>query len=553
MAKSSKVEDYWRLHNIESLFKELTQVLTRRMPPDPAVALVEYLQKKFPKSFKTSTDNIGIVSKTMANNLQLQSMTSPHSDAHNESIKDIQTERRSSTLSQASGIVTIPTVGSAFTDLLKDTSNSKETPELNIRNLIFANRLSQQVVKMGKNIRSDRDILEEELIKPIKTKSTTSSTANVSNNTVSEDLQNAETHEQPSALQLIKYKQQIHIENDRRLHREKLAELAKTQREKEQFYSGVSSKPEEIPSQQTLYNDETLTQVVPTQTSSTQLQYKPIVKSREEEELLNDENIFQPRKQRHRERQRNRLMPSLTNTSYLRGRPTIDSQLSIKRDDGSLICKSCGHVLDEQENQSIVHSQQVSAIPITHSLEPRSSARLTEKTDDAADDFFELASDVSSSRQLTPLIPNDTISTRIGSSTFRRNLFQPITDNHNNNNNDTVEHQSPVRPLILSDDGTKAKRFKTPRVSETGIFSRSPESKVRPPPLSQNISSPVTIKHQTDTDVLTNRQSAKTVTQLSSARSTPSSTLTTRMTSTNNRRMSGWSVCEHSPNDSDEN
>jgi hypothetical protein len=108
MAKSSKVEDYWRQNNVENLLKELTQLLIRRMPPDPAIAIVEYLQKKFPKSFKTSV-----------NNQQIQSITSPRSDLQNESINDAQIERRSSNQSQISGITTMPTVGSAFTDLFK--------------------------------------------------------------------------------------------------------------------------------------------------------------------------------------------------------------------------------------------------------------------------------------------------------------------------------------------------------------------------------------------------------------------------------------------------
>ncbi len=108
MAKSSKVEDYWRQNNVENLLKELTQLLARRMPSDPAIAIVEHLQKKFPKSFKTS-----------ANNLQMQSITSPHSDLQNENLNDVQLERRSSNLSQTSSMVTIPTVGSAFTNLLK--------------------------------------------------------------------------------------------------------------------------------------------------------------------------------------------------------------------------------------------------------------------------------------------------------------------------------------------------------------------------------------------------------------------------------------------------
>jgi len=115
MAKSSKVEDYWRQHNIENLFKELTQILVRRMPPDPIIAIVEHLQKKFPKSFKTLTDTNGSFSKT----LPVQSIISPHSDLQNEAISDVQIERRLSNQSQISGIATIPTIGSAFTDLLK--------------------------------------------------------------------------------------------------------------------------------------------------------------------------------------------------------------------------------------------------------------------------------------------------------------------------------------------------------------------------------------------------------------------------------------------------
>ena len=61
MAKSSKLEDYWRKHDIENLLKELTQVLSRRTPDDPAVAIVEHIQKKFPQSFKASTENTATI------------------------------------------------------------------------------------------------------------------------------------------------------------------------------------------------------------------------------------------------------------------------------------------------------------------------------------------------------------------------------------------------------------------------------------------------------------------------------------------------------------
>lgn len=103
MAKSMKVEDYWRDNHLENLLKDITQLLARRMPSDPAIAIVEHLQKKFPKSFKT----------------RMQSITSIQSEQQNESLNDMLTERRSSNQSQVSGIVTIPSTESAFTNLLK--------------------------------------------------------------------------------------------------------------------------------------------------------------------------------------------------------------------------------------------------------------------------------------------------------------------------------------------------------------------------------------------------------------------------------------------------
>lgn len=120
MAKTLKVEDYWREKNVENLLKELTQLLVRRMPDDPALAIVEHLQKKFPKSFKITSDTAPITSKTTASNSRVQSIVSPHSDQQNESLNDTLTDhRRLSNQSQVSGIVTIPSAGSAFTNLLK--------------------------------------------------------------------------------------------------------------------------------------------------------------------------------------------------------------------------------------------------------------------------------------------------------------------------------------------------------------------------------------------------------------------------------------------------
>ena len=177
---------------------------------------------------------------------------------------------------------------------------------------------------MGKDIRSDRDILEEEVIKPTKTKSTTSTTADIAVDSGSQDLHDAQTHDEPTVRQIIKYKQDIRTENDRRLHRENLAELAKQQREKEHFFqSDLSTKREEI-QQQKVYNDESSTQVVPAETSDNKLSQKPIVQSKEEEEILNDENIFRPKKIRERGRHRNKLPTSSSNTPYIQGRHMTD-------------------------------------------------------------------------------------------------------------------------------------------------------------------------------------------------------------------------------------
>ena len=117
---------------------------------------------------------------------------------------------------------------------------NEEAPAFDLKNLMLANRVGQQVVRLAKNIRSDHDILEEELIQPMKTKE------NLPIKT--DDQIETQTHEEPSVKQLIKYKQNIRLENDRRLHREHLASLATAAREKEQIsLPNVSKMPIEVP------------------------------------------------------------------------------------------------------------------------------------------------------------------------------------------------------------------------------------------------------------------------------------------------------------------
>jgi hypothetical protein len=234
---------------------------------------------------------------------------------------------------------------------------------------MLINRMTQQAIKLRKNIRSDRDIIEEELIKPHKTKANISSTTNMPVNSVPENFEHAQSHEEPSVKQLIKYKQKILIEKDRRLHQVKLAELAKQKRDKEEILqSGLFTKSGEVQQQQQQSGDDhTLPHAVP-QTSSTKSGHKLIVKSKDEEEILNDENIFQPRGRRQRERGRYNLSTSPSNTPYARKQYMGDFALSTKRgDENSMptmqfgVCKVCGSVMNNAGNQSIRYSQQISS------------------------------------------------------------------------------------------------------------------------------------------------------------------------------------------------
>lgn len=143
--------------------------------------------------------------------------------------------------------------------------------------------------------------------------------------------------------------------------------------------------------------------------------------------------------------------------------------------------------------------------------------------------------------QITPP-PNNT-------NPFQRNLFQPISDH----STDVGQRRSPTVPLIVTDDLTKTRRSTTSPLSESDIFVRTPEPKNRPPSSPRNLQSPVTKKQQTDTLAITNQQLSKTIAHPPRSRKTPSPTLATTIVPITQRRMSGWSVREHSPDNSDEN
>ena len=233
-----------------------------------------------------------------------------------------------------------------------------------MRNLVFANRLSQKAVRLGKDIQSDRDILEEEFIKPSSTTPNTAAIISTSSSSVPTDPQHAQTHEEPTTKQLIKYKQHIHLQNNRRLHREKLAELAKKEHEKEQFLQpDLETKSGDIQQQQTFPNDFQLPNVAP-EKSSTKSIHTPIVKSKEEEDILNDE-IFQPGRRRQREKNRNKLSTSRSNSPYGRRELAKNLTSTMRKGYGNSapsmqfgVCKVCGSIINNEGDQSKQNAQQ---------------------------------------------------------------------------------------------------------------------------------------------------------------------------------------------------
>ena len=89
----------------------------------------------------------------------------------------------------------------------------------------------------------------------------------------------------------------------------------------------------------------------------------------------------------------------------------------------------------------------------------------------AVDDWFDSSASASTSRQSTPRTFDDAIPLPNGSSTFRRNLFQTIRDSNNDGN--------------INSNG-----LTSPRISESGIFARSPDTRPRRPSSSQSLTSP---------------------------------------------------------------
>lgn len=220
-----------------------------------------------------------------------------------------------------------------------------------MKTLTFPDRFGKQAIKLGRKVQSDRDILEEELIKPLKTTSSNAPRPITSADTISENLQQTQTSDQSSLAQIIAYKQKVNEENNRRLHREHLADLAKKANEAEKAFE--SNIPKVLDSSQYQLPHQHELSATDSDRTNVALVKKPIAGSKEEEEILNDEMSFRARRDRNRDRNRNK---------GLRSRPTTPTMRAG-------ICKACGNPINNRYLTNTSSLQQVPDATSTFNLQ----------------------------------------------------------------------------------------------------------------------------------------------------------------------------------------
>lgn len=173
------------------------------------------------------------------------------------------------------------------------------------------------------------------------------------------DPHRPETHEQPTVKQLIEYKRQIRLENDRRAHRQQLADLAKKEREKLHVLQPDLAKPIDLEHHQQHKTDGgRRASDVASATDASRSIKKPIAASKNEEEILNEENIFQPRRHRIRDRQRPKTSTVGSDSPILRREHAGSISAAMRTRNQSLnplaqlgICKVCGNTMNVEGDQ----------------------------------------------------------------------------------------------------------------------------------------------------------------------------------------------------------
>ena len=180
-----------------------------------------------------------------------------------------------------------------------------------------------------------------------------------------DDPHQVEPDNHPNAKQLIDYKKKLRLEQDRRSHRQQLADVAKQEREKLRSLQPDLIKPIELQHQQEHKTDgDPRASGAARDHDAAQPIRKAIAASTVEEEILNDEDIFQPRRQRVRDRQQSN---SRSNTPLVRKAYTgnLGATLRAGYQHSTLqtpygVCKVCGNVMNIEGDQLKNDAQRVS-------------------------------------------------------------------------------------------------------------------------------------------------------------------------------------------------
>ena len=107
---------------------------------------------------------------------------------------------------------------------------------------------------------------------------------------------------------------------------------------------------------------------------------------------------------------------------------------------------------------------------------------------DNVDDWFESASEVSSSHEMVSWKPDEVTPRPANTNPFQQIFFQPINDNQ------SLQRHQPIPPAIITDDETKSRRSTASRMSESDVFVRTPETVGPRSSPSRNFQSPVSKK-----------------------------------------------------------
>ena len=211
-------------------------------------------------------------------------------------------------------------------------------------------RVSQHAVRMGKDLRSDHDILEEELIPPTRTKAERPLIDDPMTPSQLDDSDQPSTDEQPTALQLIKYKQHIRTEQGRQLHRKGLAELAEKRRIEEEILHTPAA-PED--------SDEVSKRMRRSRADHKHHHHgdhfeadkekaealRKVPVGAEEEEILNEELRFDSRIPREKERGKRKTSLSRSHSPNVYAQELMNTARSLPIMQ-FFVCKVCGNVMN---------------------------------------------------------------------------------------------------------------------------------------------------------------------------------------------------------------